>query len=174
MPLTQNFSASQVLGLPNQIVLTDESTGSDGAVTARRVYPIDSNGDTVLQEGTTTAYELWDNFPGTTTLTLDLLTRDTALNIRVDWVNSGGTVLYTKTVGSPFVLYAKTYYIFLLKCQSSRPSLIDNANFYANMVKLLGCIKNATDSLTLIDDIKSSQAAMDSAYKLINNPSYFF
>lgn len=174
MPLTQNFTTSQSLATPNKITFTDTSTGTDAAVVSRRIYPTDSDGEEVVEEGTTTAYEEWSGFPGTTTITLDLLTRDTALSVRVDWVNSGGTVLYTKTISVPAIMYMKAYYIFLIKCQQSNPKHITRNNFYENIIKLLNDIKNATDSLTLIDDIKSSQAAMDRGYELINNPSYFF
>lgn len=174
MALTVNFSTSQALATPNSITFTDSSTGTDAAVVSRRIYLTDSDGEEVVVSGTSTAYEVWGNFPATTSITLNLLLRDTALLARVDWVNSGGVALYTKSIYIPAVMYMKAYYIFLIKCQSSNPKHINRNNFYENIIKLLNNIKNATDSLTLIDDIKSSQAAMDRGHELINNPSYFF
>lgn len=175
MSLTQNFSTSQVLGEPGQIIFTDTSTGSDVAVVSRRIYPTDSAGNEVVEDGTATAYEVWSGFPGTTTRTLDLLESDKALSQRVDWVDINGNVLYTKTI-TPVVydLYAKTYYLFIIKSQSSNTRLIDSANFFQNLTKLLVSIQEAEDAAELGADILSAQAALNRAKTLINSPSNFF
>lgn len=174
MAIVQNFTSSQVLGSPNEIVLTDTSTGTDVAVVSRRVTLTDKNGDTYVETGTTTTYEVWANFPGTTTITLDVLSSDKALNVKVDWVDVSGNVLYTKTVLTLFYLYAREYRIFLVKSQSSRKGLVDLANFYYNSIRLNCSIKEAIVSIEDMDDISSAQSALDRAKKLINNPSYFF
>lgn len=172
MALTENFTATQVLGFPSQILFTDTSTGSDAAIAARRIYLLDSDGEYNVVEGTATDYEVWAY--ASATKTLDLLLQDKAFVITVDWVNSAGTVLYTKTTLTGFLLYAKTYYINLIKSQSSRRKLIDHANFYTNEIKLLCSIQEATNAIDLAGDIGSAQAAMIRAKELIDNPSYFF
>ena len=45
MPLTADFSVSQPLGEPSIVTVTDTSTGSDGTITARRVYIKDAFGN---------------------------------------------------------------------------------------------------------------------------------
>jgi hypothetical protein len=173
--ITPNFTRGQTLGLPSQINLVDTSTGSDSqSITKRRVYITDKDGNYIVPSGTTTDYVEWDNYPGTTTLTIDALTRDMAVNIRVDWLNSSNVVQQTKTILSDFTLYAKTYYLFLCKAQSSNTKLRNNANFYQNYIKLLVSIKEADDSILLLQDISSSQAALNRAYDLIQKPSNFF
>lgn len=172
--LSVNFTTSQVYGSPSQIVFADTTTGVDVAVVSRRIYLTDENGDYVVNTGTTTNYEVWSGFPGTTSITLSPLTKDMALLCRVDWINISGAVLYTKTVLTHFPVYAKDYYIFLIKAQSSNRKLKDNAKFYPNLLKLLGEIKMAYDSIALISDISSCQAALDRAKLLIDKPSYFF
>lgn len=175
MALSENFTSSQTLGAPNEITLTDTSTGTDAAVTARRITLTDFVGDTYVQDGTETSYEVWDDFPSTTTKTLDVLTRDRALYIKVDWVNSSGTVLYTKTVLTNCNKYALDFYVnTLIKSQSSRRTLIDHANFYNNEIRLLCSLREAKDAVELIADIASAQGALDRAHKLINSPSNFF
>lgn len=174
MALTVNFTTSQVYGSPSQIVFADTSTGTDAAVVSRKIYMTDESGDPVVVSGTTTSYELWSGFPGTTGITLAALIKDMALNIRVDWVNISGTVLYTKTVLTHFPVYAKDYYIFLIKAQSSNRKLKTHANFYPNLIKLIVEIKVAYDSIALIYDISSCQAALDRAKELIDNPANFF
>ncbi len=172
--MAENFSSAQVLGEPSEIVLTDTSTGLDAAVVTRRVTLTDNAGNIYVEEGTTTIYEIWANYPGTTTITLDVLTQDRALNITVEWMNVSGTALYTKTVLTLFYMYARTYRIFLIKSQSSRLTLINLANFYYNAFRLHCSIKEAIVSVEDIADIASAQAALNRAKKLIDNPANFF
>jgi hypothetical protein len=172
MALTENFTASQALGYPSQIIFTDTSTGSDGAVAARRIYSVDSDGNYIVETGTTTDYEVWPYADAS--ITLDLLTIDRALYITVEWVNSGGAVLYTKTELTVFRLYSITYYIYLIKTQSSNIKLRENANFYLNEIRLLCSLQEAYDAVYYAGDISSSQAALTRAKQLVDNPSYFF
>lgn len=175
MALTQDFSTSQTLGESSKITLTDGSTGTDAAVVSRRISLIDKDGEYLVKEGTTTDYEVWADFPTTTTIELDVLDgQDRALNVRVDWVNSGGTVLYTKTTLSQFSLYAKTYYLNLIKSQQAVEKLKDSGNYYLNLIKLEASIKQAADAVTLLQDIHSAQGALNRAKKLIDNPQNFF
>lgn len=172
MAITPNFSLSQVWGASNEIVIADTSTGSDVSISARRVYLEDNVGNFLVETGTTTDYEEWEYAEDS--ITLDVLTQDMALNVTVEWVDSIGDILYTKTVLTHFPLYAKTYYSFLIKAQSSNTRLIDTGNFFANFIKLCSLIKAANDSIEDISDISSSQAALNRAKKLIDNPSNFF
>lgn len=175
MAITPNFTRGQTLGLPSKVNLVDTSTGSDTeSITKRRVYFIDKDGNYIVPTGITTDYSEWNSYPGTTTLTLDLLENDMAVNIRIDWLNSSNVVKQSLTILSDFTLYAKTYYIFLCKAQSSNNKLRDSANFYKNYIKLLISVKEADDSVTLLNDISSSQAALNRAKLLIANPSNFF
>ncbi len=172
MPLVESFTATQSLGFPSRITLTDTSTGSDGAIAERRVTVVDSNGDYLVEEGTTTNYEVWPYADAT--ITLDLLTIDRAVYITVYWVNSGGATLYSKTILTVFRLYSITYYIYLIKSQSSNVKLKDNANFYQNEIKLLCSLQEAYDSVYYAGDIKSAQSALTRAKSLVDNPANFF
>jgi hypothetical protein len=172
VPLSENFTATQALGYPSQIIFTDTSTGSDGAIAARRIEIVDSDGNYIVEEGTTTNYEVWPYADAT--ITLDLLTIDRAVYVTVYWVNSGGATLYDKTELTVFRLYSITYYIYLIKSQSSNTKLKDNANFYQNEIKLLCSLQEAYDAVYYAGDIKSSQAALTRAKTLVDNPANFF
>lgn len=175
MALTPSFTSSQTLGAPNLITLTDTSTGTDLSVVSRRVTFTDFQGDNYVEEGTTTSYEVWADFPSTTTITLDILTRDRALRIKVDWVDVNGNVVNTETVLTNCNKYALDFYVnTLIKSQSSRRTLIDHANFYNNEIRLLCSLREAKDAVELIADIASAQGALDRAHKIINSPSNFF
>lgn len=173
--ITPNFTRGQTIGLPSEINLVDTSTGVDSeSITKRRVYITDKDGNYLVEDGTTTNYEEWNDYPETTNLTLDVLTKDMAVNVRVDWLTAANAVVQTVTKLSDFTLYAKTYYIFLCKAQSSNEKLRNSANFYQNYIKLLVSIKEADDAVTLLADISSSQAALNRANSLISTPSNFF
>lgn len=175
MAISPSFTRGQTLGLPSEINLVDTSTGVDSqSITKRRVYITDKDGNYIVEDGTTTDYEEWNDYPATTTKTLDVLTYDRAVNIRVDWLNAADAVQQTSTLLSDFTLYAVTYFIFLCKSQSSNDRLRNSANFYQNYIKLLVSIKEADDAVTLLSDISSSQAALNRARTLIDNPSNFF
>lgn len=173
MAFTANFTTSQNLGFPSRITFADTSQGTvDPLVVARRIYLLDASGNYIVVSGTTTQYELWSI--ALATINISPLLIDKALSVRVDWVDVGGNALYTKTVLTLYPLYAKTYYIALIKSQSSRPRLIDHANFYVNEIKLLCSIQEATNAVDLAGDIASAQAALTRAKQLVDKPSYFF
>lgn len=174
MSLSVNFTNSQSYGSPSNLSFLDISTGSDVLVTGRRIYLIDENGNYIVESGVVTNYNLWAGFPGTTSITLDLFLSDKAFSGRVDWVNSGGAVLYTKPILSHSPMYAKDYYIFLIKSQQSNRKLQSHANFWPNTLRLIGEIKFAYDSINLMSDISACQSSLDRAADLINNPSNFF
>ena len=84
MPLTPSFTAVSVSGYPSKILLTDTSTGTDVAVVAKRVYIATYTGSFLVPSGTTTEYSLWSSG---TTITLDVLSKDYAVLITVQWVD---------------------------------------------------------------------------------------
>ncbi len=172
MALSPNFSTSQTYGYPSRINFEDTSTGSDVTIVERRIFLQDNAGNYIVENGTTTNYEVWPI--ADLTITLDVLLKDYALNIRVDWVDINGDVVETLTVLTVFVLYAITYYINLTKYMSANNKLKDNANFFIKFVSLLCYIKQAQDAVTLMNDISSSQRALTQAKELIDAPNNFY
>lgn len=91
MPLVPNFTGTQQIGLPSCVYLTDTSTGSDVAITQRRAYIQDVQGNYLVPSGTTTDYVVWSILD--TSISIDCLTQDTAPYVLVQWLNVSGTVL---------------------------------------------------------------------------------
>lgn len=171
MSLTVNFSATQSLSSPNEITLSDTSTGTDGTITSRRVYLRLANGNYLVEEGTTTDYEVW--VIGDTEITLDVLSKSQAINVTVQWL-AGTTIVYQKTTLWGFDLYDYIFGFEKLQVLTSKPKLIDDENFYNSMVKLDVNIFCENIAITLGDDIYSAQAALDRNYYLISNQITFF
>src|SRR5687768_17098244 len=108
MPLTVDFTVSQAAGLPSELTLTDTSTGSDAAVTQRRIYIQTDTGSFLVESGTSTEYENWA-LPLATAITLDLLDKDRAVQITVQWLNVSNAILYSKTAQFGLTLYNEEF-----------------------------------------------------------------
>ena len=108
MPLSPNFTASQNSGTPNLIFLTDTSTGSDGTITKRRIYLLQSDGTYLVPAGTATNYIEWALVDVTTSL--NVLIQDTALSINVEWLTASNVVVANKTTSFAFKAYNETFY----------------------------------------------------------------
>ena len=173
MPYVQNFSASQVSGFPGLIYLTNSSTGTDAAITALRAYFITAESTYLVVSGTTTDYNAWPL--ASTTKSFDVLPgQDYSLNIKVDWVDVSGNVLYTKTILYCFTMYSKTFYYGLTQNQTSDPNIVNDTNYYNNKMKLKCSIDEAISAVDDASDIYSSQSALNRAQELISNQNDYF
>ena len=175
MAIVANFSALQTPGDPGTILLTDTSTGTDVAVTQRRVYIQTAAGDYLVEEGTTTEYEAWDDFPATTELTLtDILDKDYAVRMVVQWLNVGGTVLYDKTLYYGFTCYNEDFDYELTQTVAGNPLLISDNNFWGNKSTLRGYIDSGNNAITRNSDTAAAQQCYDLATNMRTNSQYFF
>ena len=172
MALTPNFTATQIAGSPSEIVLTDTSTGSDGAITSRRVYVQQSNGEFLVQSGTSTEYEVWDY--ADSSITLDLLTKDVAVRITVQWLDVSNVVLYDKTINTAFTLYNETFDYGLTQLLAANPLLINDNSFWQNKAALRTDIDSGNNALELADDLVAAQSCYDKATELRLNSQYYY
>jgi hypothetical protein len=172
MSYTQNFSVAQTALNPSLVIANDISTGVDAAIAQRRIYFKDSNGEYVVPEGTTTDYVEWVlvNNP----ITIDLLKKDQALEVRVDWLDAGGTVLYTLTQKYCFPQYNKQFLYYLIQLQSLTFNVIQDTNYWGNVALLWTNIIGAINSIEIADDIYASQVCLDRATFLASNQEKFF
>ena len=178
MALTQDFSTSQVIGSPSVIVLEDTSTGTDAAVTSRRIYITDYQGNYVVPSGTTTDYVV---FPVVAlsgdTINIDCLDFDMAVSITVQWVNVSGNALYSKTYLKAFTLYNETFYYSLTQAQAgtSQPfNLIQDSSYYSNKLALRVEIDNGNNAVDLAGDILTAQECYDRATLMVTNENQYF
>ena len=59
MSFVPSISVSQLAATPQNVTITDDSTGSDGAISVRRIYVQTAAGTSVVESGTTTDAEVW-------------------------------------------------------------------------------------------------------------------
>jgi len=173
MALTVNFTSSESLSSNNLVTFTDTSTGTDLTITTRRIYIRLANGNwlTTAGESTTSAYESWDY--SLATIQLDLLSKSTTANVTVEWY-AGASLVYTKTILMEWDLYDYVFLFGLLSAQTSFPAVNDNQGYWPNSFKMVTGIFQSESAVTNMDDLYSSQAALDRNQYLIDNQNLFF
>ena len=174
MALTVNFTATQTLGEPSEINFTDTSTGTDVAVVTRRIFTRTPAGEFLVEDGTATQYEVWGDFPTTTTKTLDVLDKDYATTITVQWLDVSNNVLYDKTLIRGFTLYNESFDYGLTQLLSGNPLLINDDDFFTNKSDLRTEIDSGNQAIERASDPFGAQQCYDRATNLRLNSQYFF
>lgn len=177
MALTVNFSCSQTVGAPTDINFEDTSTGTDGAVVARRIYIRNSSGEFLVESGTTTEYEVWSGFPGTTTITLDVLDTDvagTGCEITVQWLNVSNVVLYDKTSTFGFTLDGETFDYGLTQNLAQNNGLATDNRFFQNKSQFRNLLDSGNQAISLNSDIYNAQLCYNAATEMMDNSQYLF
>lgn len=175
MAIVQNFESSQTIGSPETINLEDTSTGSDAAISVRWVYLVDAQGEYVVPTGTSTDYVVWPYADDTTEI--ECLTSDAALWVTVKWLNSGNTVLYSKTILCAFTLFSETFYYSLTQAQATQsvpPNIVQDTGYYTNKMILRTLIDSGNNAVTYGQDITTAQNMYDGANYMVDNESEFF
>ena len=177
MALTPGFTSAQTVGLPNKINFTDTSTGSDTNIVSRRVFMKDAANNYLVQTGTTTNYEAWAIVSpplDPLSISYDVLKKDMALYVTVQWLNSANTVLYEKSYLTGFTLYNEAFDYQMTQVLSGNPLLINDHNFFANKSQLRVSIDSGNQAIFLAADIFGAQQCYDRATNLRLNSPYFF
>lgn len=171
MPLTPSFTAAQTPLNPALVILEDTSTGSDGTITVRRITITDSNGDYVVPAGNVGNTISWPL--ATNPITLNLLTQDMALNIKVEWLD-GSTMVYESNNNYCFSLFNKQFLYYLIQLQSMTYNIIQDNNYWGNVGIFWTNITGAINSVEVGNDITSSQACLNRATFMAQNQANFF
>lgn len=171
MSLTANFTTSQTYGVPNSINFVDTSTGTDGTITSRRVYMKTSANTYLVEQGTTTTYEVWAY--ADSTITLSVLPKDYALEITVQWM-AGDTVVTSKVYTLGFTLYNETFDYQLTQVLSGNPLVINDNNFFPNKSDLRVNIDGGNQAIFFATDLFSAQQCYDRATNLRLGSQYYF
>lgn len=175
MALTPNFSTLQTPGVPGNIIFTDTSTGSDGAVTQRRIYIKQSNGTFVVVSGNSNQYSSWPNFPSATSIELaDILSKDIGATVVVQWLNVSNAVLYDKTEDIGFSCFNEDFDYSTTQNVAANPLLINDNNFWFNKSLLRTFIDSGDNAIKRASDTNACQQCYDLATELRTESQYFF
>ncbi len=174
MALTPNFDVSQLLGEPSVIYLEDTSTGSDVLIDSREVIitTADSQYLTAAGLSTTPTETAWSY--ATDTTSIDCLSQDYALYVRVNWLNAAGATLYTKITLYGFYSYTNDFLLQLTKDQIPYPQILADTNYWGNKSKLHTLLKDAQNSVEIGGDIYTAQNCLNAANYMIQNSVDYF
>lgn len=172
MPITPSIAVSQSAGSPNLVGIADTSSGSDVSISFRKVFIQNANGEYLVPAGTTTDYVVWNY--SDTSISLNILTEDQAVSIRVDWCNVGGTVLYTLTQQYCLGQYNKQFFYQLISDLGLQPGTYQDSNYSGSVAIIWTNIVAADSAITYGDDIAASQNCLNRATFMRINEGDFF
>lgn len=174
MSFTPSFAVSQTKGSPSVVTITDDSTGSDVAITQRRAYLIKYDGTYLVPDGTSTDYVEWALADAS--IDIDALDKDYALRVLVQWLDVSNTVLYTTAGDSPygFTLYNEAFDYQLTQNLSGNPLLMNDSNFYLNKSKLRTFIDSGDQAVSFGVSIYNAQRCYDSATEMRLQSQFIF
>lgn len=172
MPFVAAFSATQPVGEPSVITLTDTSTGSDVAITQRRVYLRQADGTFLVPSGTSTDYIVWPY--ADSTIDIDVLDVDYALQTIVEWLNVANAVLYDDTSLDIFTSHNEDFDYGLTQQLTGNPLLINDNRFFLEKSNLRTFLDSATQALTRATDQYGAQRCLGYATELRIGSQYYF
>lgn len=174
MPLSVSFTISQSALTPGAITANDTSDGTDAAVTQRRIFFQNSQGQYITTSGTSSssAYEEWSI--ADTSETWDLLEEDTAVAVTVQWLNVANQVLYTLTQLYCLAEFNKQFFYYLVQQQAITPSVLQDTNYAANMAAYWTNITGAIQAIEIGADISASQNCLNRATGMMQNQTKYF
>jgi len=176
MPFSQNFSVAQTPANPKYVVITDTSTGTDENILSRRIYIQDCFGNYIVPTGNSNPqYIVWalENNP----ISLDVLTKDVAANIKVQWMDGEGgegNVLHELDNNYCLTEFNKQFLYYLVQLQSNNYNIIQDTRYWDNVGVFWTNIIAAINAIQIGNDIFASQVCLDRATYMAENQFKFF
>jgi len=175
MPLTVSIEVSQSAIAPSNITITDTSTGSDVAVTERRVILQNAIGEYLTGNGSTINYDVWPY--ASSSITLDVITEtigDVALNVIVNWVSIDGTVLYTDNNNYPFPQWGKQFFVYLVQQQGLTPGVYQDLTYSGNLAVFWANLQAGINQVEIGNDPAGAQNCFNRTNQMrLNEATYF-
>ena len=170
---TYQFSASESIGVPAQITVTDTTTSPDGGLTERRIFMRLANGNWLTENGEseTVAYVTWSI--SDISKTLSVLTQSTAMGMTVQWM-TGSTITGEITDSIAFVEYDYLFAYDLIGSETSSPGIVQDNNYYSNFIAFIVNLFNGENAVLTGSDIWSSQQQLNKNYVMEQNENDFF
>lgn len=167
MPLSPSF----ILGItndPSAVVVTDNSTGSDGAIADRKAIFTQTDSSPLGAS----PYD----FPlsAGASITLNPLDKDYGLTTTINWVDSSGNVLYTASLIFVFVGYAMQFLEGLTQQQIPNPAIVNDQNFILNKFNLFQEVQSAKNAINIGQSVSAAQSCVLRYQLLMTNDNFYF
>jgi hypothetical protein len=172
MPLSPAFSVSQSAQTPENVTVSDTSTGSDASIASRRVYISDADGEYLVPDGVSTQYNEWAL--AQTSTTLDILSEDKAVSILVQWLDVSNAVLYSLTQQYCLSQFNKQFFYSLMQQQALNPGIVQDTNYWSNVAQFWASLNGAIEAVETGDDLDASQQCLSRCTEMQDNESKYF
>lgn len=172
MAFSPSFTAVQPEGEPSVITFADTSTGSDGAITQRRIYLRKPDATFLVPVGTDTDYVAW--LLANTSINVDALDKDYALQLVVEWLDVLNNVRYSATLDRGFTQYNESYDYGLTQLLTANPLLSDDNGFREHKSDLRDFIDSGNQALEQATDFYNAQRCYDLATGIRLSSQYLF
>ena len=173
MPLSPAFTVSQGAATPANVTFEDTSTGSDAAVTQRRIYITDNDGEVIVPSGTSTDYIAWAL--GTNPIEVqDLLSNDLAVHIIIQWLDVSNAVLYDDENDFCLREFNIQNFIYLIQNQALTPGIVQDTNYFSNLSQYWINIVGANTMVEDANDLSASQNCLNRATAMLNDQTFYF
>jgi hypothetical protein len=167
MPLTPDFSVTQSTVDYRDISFIDTSTGSDPAIESRRIFLLKTNGDYLTTE--VTNYIPWSYDDSTIDIN-DLIDKDYALLVTVEWLDVDGEILYTSTKVCGFQIYNLTAEYNIIQALTVSPVVaVSQKDYWYNLGRVQTWSDNVDWSVYYQRQV-IAQAAINRMTNLLSNP----
>ena len=172
MPIVPAIVVSQSGLTPTSVTVEDTSTGSNVAITSRRIYFETNQGTFLVVSGTTTNYEVWPL--ANSSQTWNLLPTDHAVNITVDWLDVDGAIV--NTLNGLYCLRQnnKNFVVYLGQLQAITPNILQDPIYAANLATYWAYVEYANSMVEWGADISNSQNLLDKATYMMQKEAIFF
>ena len=168
--MAASFTVSQSASTPSSLTVTDTSTGLSGTITKRRVYVSMADGTFLTGDGTVnfTEWPLVD-----LSITLDILTQNTAALIKVEWLTVTDVVVDEVENTYPLCEQGKQFLYYLVGLQGLTPGIYQDTNYSGNLALLWTNLIAGINAVTYGNDIAAGQQCFDRATYLQQNQNLF-
>lgn len=165
-------------GNPNTFSVTDDSDYTDesqATFSTRRISLITTADTYLVPAGTTTTYINWPFSVGNTIIISDVMTRDYALNVVVDWVSldpQDGSTYQTQLIYG-FASYNANGEYHVIQAITARPNIVQHWNYWLNLGKVQTEESNSVQAVYYQQQVSAQWAMNRAAYILQNKLTNF-
>lgn len=166
MPFVPSFTITPT-GNAAAFVVADTSTGSDGAITDRQILLYNSANALIVPA---------IDFPlsAGASITIAPLANDQALNVVVNWLNSGGAAIYTTSLIFAFVQYGLQFLQQLTQTQISNPLIINDTGWINAKFTIFEEIQSALNAINVGQSLFAAQSCILRYTYIITNQNIIF
>lgn len=171
MAIVPSISVSQSAITPQNVTVTDTSSGSYGTITQRRIFVSNANGEYLTGNGVLN-YTEWPI--ANIAITLSILEVDTAANVLVQWLDVSNAVINEINANYPLSEFGKQFFFYLIQLQGLTPGVYQDSNYSGNLAIFWSNIVGGDNAVTFGNDLSGAQNCYNRETFMQQNESKFF